>query len=104
MRKESQIVVQSFLDGESKKMKNTTTNGKELLLFGNLIAWHAGQNNIGIKMAGWGSVTTRDRLNTLFRLAGIDANIFQRNHEQYIRFGDETKPLGTQDIYYFAKG
>ena len=104
MPKESKIVVQAFLDGTSKKMKNTETDGKELRLFGNGIAWHLSETNIGITMAGWGSVTTRDRLNTLFRIAGIDASVYQQNHDQYIRIGAETSPLGTQDVYYFAKG
>lgn len=101
MRKESRIVIESFLNRKPKKMKNTESTGQELRLFGNTIAWHVGDENIGITMAGWGSDTTRDRLNTLFRLAKISAGIFQRDHEQYISCEGETKPLGTRDVYYF---
>lgn len=103
MRKESRIVIESFLAGKPRKIKNTESTGQELRLFGNTIAWHVGEKHVGITMAGWGSVTTRDRLNTLFRLAKISAGIFQRDHEQYISCDGETKPLGTRDVYYFAK-
>lgn len=45
-------------------------------------------------------MTTRDRLNTLFRVAGIDAGIFQRDHVQYITIGEETFPMDPNEIYF----
>jgi hypothetical protein len=100
MRKESKEIVSAFLERKARRGKRTTTDGEEILLFGNRIAWWAG-NQIAVTLAGHGTVTTRDRLNTLFRVAGIDAGVFQRDHSQYIAIGDETFPFGEREIYYF---
>ena len=99
MRKESKIIAQAFLNRESARGKNTATDGQEILLFGNRIAWHRDEE-IAVTLAGWGTVTTWERLNTLFRVAGIDAGVFQRDHVQYITIGEETFPMDSDDIYF----
>ena len=57
-------VIEAFKEKKAKKISNTESTGKELLLFGNCIAkWSA--NKILITSAGWKTVTTKDRLQIL---------------------------------------
>lgn len=57
-------VIEAFKNQKAKKISNTESTEKELLLFGNTIAeWR--NNKIWITNAGWRTVTTRDRLNML---------------------------------------
>ena len=57
-------VIEAFKEQIAKKLSNTESTGKVLLLFGNTIAkWT--NNNIWITNAGWRTKTTKDRLQTL---------------------------------------
>ena len=57
-------VIEAFKEQKAKKISNTESTGKQLLLFGNCIAkWSA--DKILITNAGWKTVTTRDRLQIL---------------------------------------
>lgn len=51
MRKESKTIAQAFLNREPARGKRTTTDGEEILLFGNRIAWHTG-HEIAVTLAG----------------------------------------------------
>ena len=64
MGKTSFKVVHSFLNRKPKCITNTSTDGTSLFLFGNKIAeWK--NNELWITNAGWFSITTKDRLNSL---------------------------------------
>lgn len=66
MSKTHEIVIKSFLEDTKRKISNTETNGRNLYLFGNRIAWRDEHTNeLWISTCGWNSVTTRDRLNML---------------------------------------
>lgn len=93
MRKESLKIARAFRDGVAARAARTTTNGQEVRLHGNLIAYRDGEGNIWASMAGWGTVTTRDRLNTLCRVLGSRAGFYQKNHAQYF-----SGPHGDIDI------
>ena len=57
-------VIEAFKEQKAKKLSNTESTGKKLLLFGNTIAeWK--NNKIWITNAGWKTITTRDRLQIL---------------------------------------
>ena len=57
-------VIEAFKEKKAKKLSNTESTGKELVLFGNTIAeWR--NNDIWITSAGWKTATTRDRLQIL---------------------------------------
>ena len=56
--------IEAFLNREQLKINNTETNGSDLYLFGNRIAYHK-DNDIIISMCGYNTVTTKDRLNEL---------------------------------------
>ena len=82
MRKVTRETVKAFLNGERKQIGNTKTDGQGLYLHDNKIAWRASDGDIQINMCGWGTVTTRERLNGLLNLIGSDLGISQRNHAQ----------------------
>ena len=70
-------VIEAFKEKKAKKLSNTESTGKVLLLFGNCIAkWSL--NRIWITSAGWKTVTTRDRLQIL------GANLRQIKGEWYL--------------------
>ena len=54
-------VIEAFKEKKAKKLSNTESTGKELVLFGNTIAeWR--NNDIWITSANWKTATTKDRL------------------------------------------
>jgi hypothetical protein len=91
-RKESGRVIDAFLAKKSIKGKRTHTDGKALYLHGNKIAWHGDDDSVHATMAGWGTVTTRERLNTLANRLGAP-RFSQRKGVQY--HGD--KEIGSHD-------
>lgn len=62
MRKITAEIVGAFERRESRAKSNTWTDGERLYLFDNLIAEHR-DDGIYISLAGWDTVTTRERLN-----------------------------------------
>ena len=64
MAKSIEPVIESFLNGKSKKISNTETDGTSLWLFGNKIA-EKGVDGLYINTCNWNSRTTRDRLSML---------------------------------------
>ena len=91
MRKVTEQTVRAFLNRERKSVGNTSCTGEELHLHGNCIAYWRDNGEtqyFNISMAGWPTVTTRERLNGLLHLAGTGARIFQKDSAQYISYGD----------------
>ena len=91
MRKETHKIATAFIARKPARAARTTTTGKELKLHGNPIAWHlpqdtgTGLNDIALTLAGWPSVTTRERLNGLLTLLGFPyVGISQRKGEQWV--------------------
>lgn len=70
-------IIEAFKEQKAKKLSNTESTRKKLLLFGNTIAkWR--NNKIWITNAGWRTKTTKDRLQTL------GANLRQIKGEWYL--------------------
>tara|TARA_R100001163_G_C5056654_1_gene193096 strand:+ start:1005 stop:1328 length:324 start_codon:yes stop_codon:yes gene_type:complete len=82
MRKVTEQTVKAFLNNKLKSVGNTITDGNSLYLHGNKIAWRLSNGDIEINMCGWGSVTTRERLNGLLRMMNSGFGISQRDHNQ----------------------
>jgi hypothetical protein len=93
MRKVTNDTVIAFLDGRSRTVGNTTTDGTVLLLHGNRIAERMPDGSIVASMAGWGSVTTRERLNGLCELLGLGRPFHQNRFVQY--YG--SRPVGVSE-------
>lgn len=64
MRKVTSETVAAFVNRETKAVGNTMTDGDSLFLHGHKIAWWDG-GGVFATLAGWPTVTTRERLNGL---------------------------------------
>ena len=62
MRNVTNEVVRAFLNGQTKRVSNSETNGTSLYLWGNEIA-RKENGQIKINLCGYNTVTTRERLN-----------------------------------------
>ena len=116
MRKVSKEIAKAFIDGKRKTIGNTHTftdmqSGGHgyVSLHGNRIAYWENNhpnynlnNNIHLcfSMCGWGTPTTRERLNTLFSLLfKRDIKLFQKNHEQFLFLNGVDYLIDPSNIY-----
>jgi len=93
MRKVTRDVCNAFINRNRRSVGNTCTDGEELLLHGNRIAWREG-DRIMTTLAGWPTVTTRERLNGLCELLGLGRPYHQNHHIQYF----QDNPINSTDI------
>lgn len=91
MRKITLKIARSLWQGKPCKISNTYTDGQKVFLHDNLIAFKR-DNGLSISMAGWPTVTTRERINGLLSFFGYEdrliggqrVKIYQRYGDQYI--------------------
>lgn len=83
MRKVSREIASAFIAGKRKTMGNTHTDGKTLWLHGNAIARRNDKGGIEISSAGWETVTTKERLNTVLYYLGC-SGISQKRYLWYV--------------------
>jgi hypothetical protein len=88
MRKESLKIARAFAAGVAASAARTRTDGQAVYLHDNLIAQRGTDGSIWVTLAGWGTVTTRDRVNTLCQRARIRRRFYQRDHVQRVSFPD----------------
>lgn len=77
-------VVESFKAGIKKKVGNDETDGKVISLHKNPIVRREYNGDILISNAGWGTMTTRDRINGVLRSLGIDVRVSQKAGKQML--------------------
>ena len=82
MRKVTKQITQAFIDGESRQVGNTRTDGKAIYLHGNKIA-EKRNDTVSLTLAGWNTVTTRERLNGLLTALGSAAGFNQKKGKPY---------------------
>jgi len=99
MRKVTRETVEAFVAGKSRTVGNTTTDGTVLLLHGNRIAERMPDGSIMATLAGWGSPTTRERLNGLCESLGLGRLFHQSKHVQFFR----DKPVGVNDTIVLVR-
>jgi len=97
MRKITYDAARAFIEGQNFCRGNTSVNlirglrglrspDRQLHLHGNMIAdyWYGIENKgLYITLAGWPTVTARERINGLLTELGRPEGVWQRNHEQY---------------------
>jgi len=88
MRKESLKIARAFAAGVAASAARTRTDGQAVYLHDNLIAQRGADGSIWVTLAGWGTVTTRDRVNTLCHVLGSGVWFYQRDHVQRVSFPD----------------
>ena len=109
MRKISKLAACAFINERKFSRDNTTVRsfptiaGKmtELYLHGNVIARKRG-GKIHLSLAGWGTMTTRERLNTLLSEMNSKLRFHQHKHEQYvwcIGADSPSKPINARSWY-----
>jgi hypothetical protein len=91
MKKVTSQIARAFMHHQSKSVGNTCTDGQRVYLHGNLIAERREDGTIWATLAGWPTVTTRERVNGIINTIhqGI-GGFYQSKHVQY--FGD--RPVG----------
>jgi hypothetical protein len=99
MNKVTNEVVGAFLKNRKRKVGNTATDGTTLTLHGNLIAQRMPDGSIMATLAGWPTVTTRERLNGLCDLLGLCKGFRQSKFVQY--YGDE--PIGSNETIVLTR-
>ena len=72
MRTITKKIAEAFKAGKPLDINNTSTDGRNVYLFGNHLARRSEQGAIEMTLAGWNTVTTRDRLNGLLRVLELD--------------------------------
>lgn len=83
MRKETAKIASAWWLGQKARAARTTTDGTAIYLHGHKIVWRD-EKGFNFCMCGWGTVTTRERLNGTLRVMGADkAGFFQKDGKQY---------------------
>jgi hypothetical protein len=92
MRKISQLAANAFIHGKEFNRDNTrvvqTELSSRLYLHGHLIAERIyslhGISMVAVSLAGWGTPTTRERVNGLLETLGCPTKFYQKNHCQML--------------------
>lgn len=92
MRKVTRDMCKAFIAGKRRANGNTHTDNGGLFLHYNLIA-RIDEDGYHLTMAGWPTVTTRERLNGLCELLGLGRPFHQKRGVQYFR----DKPIDPKD-------
>ena len=97
MRQETQKIMSAFLQGQKASAARTNTDGNTVWLHGNKIAQRSEGDFVDFSLAGWPTVTTRDRINGLLELSGSDYRVFQKNGTQFLTNGTDVREIGDSE-------
>ena len=97
MRQETQKIMSAFLQGQKASAARTNTDGNTVWLHGNKIAQRSEGDFVDFSLAGWPTVTTRDRINGLLQLSGSDYRVFQKNGTQFLTNGTDVREIGDSE-------
>ena len=103
MRKVSKQIATAFVKGQKACISNTMTDGQAVYLHGNKIAERR-EDGVWMTLAGWGTLTTRERLNTIADAMGSEWGFCQRNGGQYLcRWNRDKQELVEISNYEWVK-
>ena len=97
MRQETQKIMSAFLRGKKASAARTNTDGHNVWLHGNKIAQRSEGDFVDFSLAGWPTVTTRDRVNGLLELSGSGYRVFQKNGTQFLTNGTDVREIGDSE-------
>jgi hypothetical protein len=118
LRKITRDAATAFVQGKRFKRGNTAVEpyaiklqgytfknrGCRLTLHGHTIAdWMPLSETALLSMCGWGTPTTRERINGLLEVLGIPARLHQQDHEQYVYVQGESVPIDASAEFFFTK-
>lgn len=84
MRKVTQQIANAFAQGNNLAVGNTMTSNGEVYLHGNCIVDTDPWGNITMTLAGWNTPTTRERLNGIAEVLGLNARFTKRGKWAYL--------------------
>ena len=107
MRQITQDAVIAFANDCNFKRANTEVrvldSSTQLLLHNNIIAARfAGSGKVIMTLAGWGTPTTRERVNGLLQYLGHAARVFQDKDEQYVWHEGKVRRIASDDNWYIS--
>ena len=97
MRQETHKIMSAFLRGQKASAARTNTDGHNVWLHGNKIAQRSEGDFVDFSLAGWPTVTTRDRVNGLLELSGSDYRVFQKSGTQFLTNGTDIREIGDSE-------
>ena len=101
MRKITKDIANAWVARKPRQIGNTMTDGKSVYLHGNLIATrHDNPLRWDFTLAGWNTVTTRERLNGLLSAIGAERAAFVQRKGQPVFVGldwSET-PISSHEV------
>ena len=75
-----------------------------LLLHGNVIATRFTESgNVVFTLAGWGTATTRERVNGLLNVMGYPTRVIQNKDVQYLFHMGQSKQIDAHDRWFINK-
>lgn len=108
MRKVSRLAATALVNGQTMRNLNNTRveyrsgdNSLVLTLHGHDVAcWYYSEQSLGVTLAGYNTVTTRERVNAVLDLAGSSCRIVQRKGEAVLinTQDPKKKPLTTLEV------
>ena len=98
MRKISLDIAHAFKGGNKRSISNTSTDGIDVYLHGNIIACWNIQGHLEVSLCNWPTQTTRERINTLFYVLDMPFRVFQKDHNSYLKHDKGLKPLMISEI------
>ena len=102
MRKVTSEIVKAWARGKCCTNGNTATNGDSIWLHGNAIAWKTSDADIiALTLAGWPTVTTRERVNGVLNFYGIGYRFAQRNFDPVLIIGRDVIEISEFETVYF---
>ena len=99
MRKVTEDIARAFVNGQKKTVSNTSTDGVSVWLHGHEIIRKDG-SDLKVSLCGWGTPTTRERLNGILSIAGYNVRFFQENHEQFVQTADVSIHVDPSDLIW----
>ncbi|UCC74154.1 MAG: hypothetical protein JSV86_06225 [Gemmatimonadota bacterium] len=107
MRQITQDAVIAFTNDRPFRRDNTevraTAGGTQLLLHNNIIAARfVGSGKVMFTLAGWGTPTTRERVNGLLQYLGHKTRVYQHKHEQFVWHEGKEYPIAADDDWYIS--
>jgi hypothetical protein len=84
MKKVTRRIAEAFKAGKRLTVGNTSTDGERVYLHGNLIVERQKDGKIYGTLAGWPTVTTRERLNGICQVIDSPIGFYQKKWEQYV--------------------
>lgn len=100
MRKETRNVALAFRANASFRGARSEAKGQYVLLHENVIVRRVNGSLYEYTMAGWPTITTRDRLNGVANVLDHPLRFYQKKGQQYVwrSTWDEAVPIEADDI------